>query len=132
MGRDRGEVEHAAQSRTAGVARPIVSFCAPRRVRAGPSACGGGVGHLSHPGAILYLAPIVEDALSEAFFHANFPHTHALLAARMRIEARKKAFIGVKDEIHSPSAPPMKRSGSENQTLRKIAPGHRSAGYVNS
>ena len=93
-------------------------------------AAGSGIYRTPWRSCISLLSSI--DALSEAFFHANSPQTHALLAARMRIEARKKAFIGVKDEIHSPSAPPMKRSGSENQTLQEIAPGHRSAGYVNS
>ena len=131
-------------------------------MRAGPSACGGGSGSADrkawdrhrkysncagqHAGGdippfcglgvsgIYRIAgrSCISLVSSKAFFHANSSHTQALLAERVRIEASKKAFIGVKNEIQIPSDPPTNRSSCENQMLQEIAPGHRSAGYVNS
>jgi len=104
----------------------------------------GVVEHLSDRVVIMYLGRIVEEAPSEVVFRdANHPYTRALLAEVPRIEARKRAFVGVQGEIPSPLSPPggchfhprcrhaMPRCSEARPVLREIAPGHRSACHLN-
>ena len=67
----------------------------------------GVVEHLSDRVVIMYLGRVVEEAPAEEVFRRpNHPYTKALLAEVPRIEARKRAFAGVKGEIPSPLNPP--------------------------
>ncbi|MCB4821809.1 ABC transporter ATP-binding protein [Roseicella aerolata] len=104
----------------------------------------GVVEHLSDRVVIMYLGRVVEEApAEEVFARPNHPYTRALLAEVPRIEARKRAFAGVKGEIPSPLNPPsgchfhprcpfaMERCKAERPALREIAPGHRSACHLN-
>jgi oligopeptide/dipeptide ABC transporter ATP-binding protein len=104
----------------------------------------GVVEHLSDRVVIMYLGRVVEEApAGEIFARANHPYTQALLAEVPRIDARKRAFAGVKGEIPSPINPPsgchfhprcpfaMERCRVERPALREIAPGHRSACHLN-
>ncbi|MBK1660469.1 ABC transporter ATP-binding protein [Paracraurococcus ruber] len=104
----------------------------------------GVVEHLSDRVVIMYLGRAVEEAPAEEVFrHPNHPYTRALLAEVPRIEARKRAFAGVKGEIPSPLAPPsgchfhprcplaFDRCRAERPALREVAPGHRSACHLN-
>ncbi|MBV1799114.1 ABC transporter ATP-binding protein [Siccirubricoccus sp. G192] len=104
----------------------------------------GVVEHLSDRVVIMYLGRVVEEApVAEIFQRANHPYTQALLAEVPRIDARKRAFAGVKGEIPSPINPPsgchfhprcpfaMERCRVERPALREIAPGHRSACHLN-
>jgi peptide/nickel transport system ATP-binding protein len=104
----------------------------------------GVVEHLSDRVVIMYLGRVVEEAPAEEVFRRpNHPYTQALLSEVPRIEARKRAFAGVKGEIPSPLNPPtgchfhprcpfaMERCRVERPTLRGIAPGHRSACHLN-
>jgi oligopeptide/dipeptide ABC transporter ATP-binding protein len=104
----------------------------------------GVVEHLSDRVVIMYLGRVVEEAPAEAVFRsANHPYTQALLSEVPRIDARKRAFAGVKGEIPSPLAPPsgchfhprcphaMARCRIERPALREIAPGRRSACHLN-
>ncbi|SDC19843.1 ABC transporter ATP-binding protein [Belnapia rosea] len=104
----------------------------------------GVVEHLSDRVVIMYLGRVVEEAPAEEVFrHPNHPYTKALLAEVPRIEARKRAFAGVKGEIPSPLNPPsgchfhprcpfaFDRCRIERPALKQIAPGHRSACHLN-
>ena len=104
----------------------------------------GVVEHLSDRVVIMYLGRVVEEAPSEEVFRKpNHPYTQALLAEVPRIEARKRAFAGVKGEIPSPLNPPsgchfhprcpfaFERCKVERPALRQIGPGHRSACHLN-
>ena len=104
----------------------------------------GVVEHLSDRVVIMYLGRVVEEAPTEAVFRRpNHPYTRALLAEVPRIEARKRAFSGVKGEIPSPLNPPpgchfhprcphaFERCRIERPALREVAPGHRSACHLN-
>src|SRR4029450_8354453 len=67
----------------------------------------GVVEHLSDRVVIMYLGRVVEAAPTEAGFRRpNHPYTQALLAEGPRIEARQRAFAGVKGETPSPLTPP--------------------------
>jgi len=104
----------------------------------------GVVEHLSDRVVIMYLGRVVEEAPSEEVFaRANHPYTKALLAEVPRIEARKRAFAGVKGEIPSPLNPPsgchfhprcpvaFDRCKVERPMLKTIGPAHRSACHLN-
>ena len=104
----------------------------------------GVVEHLSDRVVIMYLGRVVEEAPSEEVFRKpNHPYTQALLAEVPRIDARKRAFAGVKGEIPSPLNPPsgchfhprcpfaFERCKVERPALRQIGPGHRSACHLN-
>ncbi|NOG69188.1 ABC transporter ATP-binding protein [Roseicella sp. DB1501] len=104
----------------------------------------GVVEHLSDRVVIMYLGRVVEEAPAEEVFQRpNHPYTRALLAEVPRIEARKRAFSGVKGEIPSPLNPPpgchfhprcphaFERCRIERPALREVAPGHRSACHLN-
>jgi oligopeptide/dipeptide ABC transporter ATP-binding protein len=104
----------------------------------------GVVEHLSDRVVIMYLGRVVEEAPAEEVFRSpNHPYTQALLAEVPRIDARKRAFAGVKGEIPSPLNPPsgchfhprcpfaMERCRIERPALLEIAPGHRSACHLN-
>jgi oligopeptide/dipeptide ABC transporter ATP-binding protein len=92
----------------------------------------------------MYLGRVVEEAPSEEVFRRpNHPYTQALLSEVPRIDARKRAFAGVKGEIPSPLHPPtgchfhprcpfaMERCKVERPVLRQIGPTHRSACHLN-
>ncbi len=104
----------------------------------------GVVEHLSDRVVIMYLGRVVEEAPSEEVFRKpNHPYTQALLSEVPRIDARKRAFAGVKGEIPSPLNPPtgchfhprcpfaMERCKVERPALRQIGAGHRSACHLN-
>ncbi|MBL6454781.1 ABC transporter ATP-binding protein [Belnapia sp. T6] len=104
----------------------------------------GVVEHLSDRVVIMYLGRVVEEAPAEEVFrHPNHPYTKALLAEVPRIEARKRAFAGVKGEIPSPLNPPsgchfhprcpfaFDRCRVERPALKQVGPGHRSACHLN-
>ena len=104
----------------------------------------GVVEHLSDRVVIMYLGRVVEAAPAEAVFRRpNHPYTQALLAEVPRIEARKRAFAGVKGEIPSPLNPPsgchfhprcphaFDRCRVERPALKPVAPSHTSACHLN-
>ena len=104
----------------------------------------GVVEHLSDRVVIMYLGRVVEEAPAEEVFRRpNHPYTKALLAEVPRIEARKRAFAGVKGEIPSPLNPPsgchfhprcpfaFDRCRVERPALRQVGPAHRSACHLN-
>jgi peptide/nickel transport system ATP-binding protein len=104
----------------------------------------GVVEHLSDRVVIMYLGRVVEEAPSEEVFRRpNHPYTQALLAEVPRIEARKRAFAGVKGEIPSPLNPPsgchfhprcpfaFDRCRVERPALQQVGAGHRSACHLN-
>ena len=104
----------------------------------------GVVEHLSDRVLIMYLGRVVEAAPAEEVFRRpNHPYTQALLAEVPRIEARKRAFAGVKGEIPSPLNPPsgchfhprcphaFDRCRVERPALKPVAPGHTSACHLN-
>ena len=104
----------------------------------------GVVEHLSDRVLIMYLGRVVEAAPAEEVFRRpNHPYTRALLAEVPRIEARKRAFAGVKGEIPSPLNPPsgchfhprcphaFDRCRVERPALKPVAPGHTSACHLN-
>ena len=104
----------------------------------------GVVEHLSDRVVIMYLGRVVEEAPAEEVFRSpNHPYTKALLAEVPRIEARKRAFAGVKGEIPSPLNPPsgchfhprcpfaFERCRVERPALQQVGTGHRSACHLN-
>jgi peptide/nickel transport system ATP-binding protein len=104
----------------------------------------GVVEHLSDRVVIMYLGRVVEEAPAEEVFRRpNHPYTQALLAEVPRIEARKRAFAGVKGEIPSPLNPPsgchfhprcpfaFDRCRVERPALQQVGPAHRSACHLN-
>jgi peptide/nickel transport system ATP-binding protein len=104
----------------------------------------GVVEHLSDRVVIMYLGRVVEEAPAEEVFRSpNHPYTKALLAEVPRIEARKRAFAGVKGEIPSPLNPPsgchfhprcpfaFDRCRVERPALQQVGAGHRSACHLN-
>jgi peptide/nickel transport system ATP-binding protein len=104
----------------------------------------GVVRHLSDRVVIMYLGRVVEEGTSDELFEKpNHPYTVALLGEIPRLDTRKRVFVPVKGEIPSPFHPPsgchfhprcphaMARCRAEVPTLRKIAPGRRSACHLN-
>ena len=93
---------------------------------------------------VMYLGRVVESAPSaELFRRSNHPYTQALLAEAGKVEPKKRTFVPIKGEIPSPLDPPpgchfhprcphvMDRCRGEVPPLREIAPGHRSACFLN-
>jgi len=104
----------------------------------------GVVQHISNRVVIMYLGRVVESgATTELFAAPNHPYTQALLAEIGKVEPRKRAFVPVRGEIPSPLHPPpgchfhprcpyaMPRCGTDVPPLVEIAPGRRSACWLN-
>jgi len=93
---------------------------------------------------VMYLGRVVESAPSgELFAYPNHPYTIALLGEVGKIQPGKRTFVPIKGEIPSPLDPPrgchfhprcpfaMDKCRETAPPLREIAPGHRSACYLN-
>jgi peptide/nickel transport system ATP-binding protein len=104
----------------------------------------GVVRHLSDRVVIMYLGRVVESGDTESLFRApNHPYTQALLAEIPRLDTRRRTFVAIRGEIPSPLAPPpgchfhprcphaMARCREHRPALIEIAPGHRSACFLN-
>jgi len=105
----------------------------------------GVVKHISDRVMVMYLGRLVEEGpAGELFSTPNHPYTVALLSQVPRIEDRKAAYHPVKGEIPSPLDPPagchfhprcphaMPICREAAPKLVEIAPGRRSACYLNS
>ncbi len=104
----------------------------------------GVVQHISDRVEIMYLGRIVESGPTREIFAApNHPYTQALLAEVGKVEAKKRSYVPIRGEIPSPLAPPpgchfhprcphaMPRCAVEVPPLKEIAPGRRSACWLN-
>ncbi|RWJ60814.1 MAG: ATP-binding cassette domain-containing protein [Mesorhizobium sp.] len=104
----------------------------------------GVVEHVADRVAVMYLGRVVELTTTTNLFAApNHPYTRALLSDIPRLEARKRRFSGLKDELPSPLNPPAgchfhprcpfasERCQTERPALRQIAPAHYSACHLN-
>jgi peptide/nickel transport system ATP-binding protein len=104
----------------------------------------GVVRHVSDRVAVMYLGRIVESGpAGEIFAAPNHPYTRALLAEIGTIDPGKRRYAPIEGEIPSPLAPPpgchfhprcpyaMARCREAAPPLDEIAPGHRSACYLN-
>jgi peptide/nickel transport system ATP-binding protein len=104
----------------------------------------GVVRFISDRVVVMYLGRVVESApAGELFAYPNHPYTIALLAEVGRVQPGKRTFAPIKGEIPSPLDPPrgchfhprcpfaMDRCRDKAPPLREIAPGHRSACYLN-
>ncbi|MBK9116294.1 MAG: ABC transporter ATP-binding protein [Betaproteobacteria bacterium] len=104
----------------------------------------GVVRFISDRVVVMYLGRVVESAPSaELFAHPNHPYTQALLAEAGRVAPGKRTFVPIKGEIPSPLDPPsgchfhprcpraMERCRQAAPGLEEIAPGHRSACFLN-
>jgi len=104
----------------------------------------GVVKYISDRVVVMYLGRVVESAPSaELFAHANHPYTQALLAEVGRVTPGKRTFVPIKGEIPSPLDPPsgchfhprcphaMPKCRESAPPLVEIAPGHKSACYLN-
>ena len=93
---------------------------------------------------VMYLGRVVESAPSgELFAYPNHPYPIALLGEVGKIQPGKRTFVPIKGEIPSPLDPPrgchfhprcpfaMDKCRETAPPLREIAPGHRSACYLN-
>jgi peptide/nickel transport system ATP-binding protein len=93
---------------------------------------------------VMYLGRVVESAPSgELFAYPNHPYTIALLAEVGKVQPGKRTFVPIKGEIPSPLDPPrgchfhprcpfaMDKCRQSAPPLREIAPGHRSACFLN-
>jgi peptide/nickel transport system ATP-binding protein len=93
---------------------------------------------------VMYLGRVVESAPSgELFAYPNHPYTIALLAEVGKVLPGKRTFVPIKGEIPSPLDPPrgchfhprcpfaMDKCRQSAPPLREIAPGHRSACFLN-
>jgi peptide/nickel transport system ATP-binding protein len=105
----------------------------------------GVVQFISDRVVVMYLGRIVETAPSaELFARPNHPYTQALLAEVGRVEPRKRTFVPIKGEIPSPLDPPrgchfhprcphaMPICREQAPALAEVAPGHRSACWLNA
>jgi peptide/nickel transport system ATP-binding protein len=105
----------------------------------------GVVKFISDRVVVMYLGRVVESAPSaEIFTHANHPYTQALLAEAGKVTPVKRTFVPIKGEIPSPLDPPsgchfhprcphaMPRCAESVPPLLEIAPGHRSACFLNT
>jgi len=104
----------------------------------------GVVRHVSDRVVVMYLGRIVESGPADAIFPApNHPYTQALLAEVGKVEPKKRRFVPIRGEIPSPLSPPsgchfhprcphaMARCRETSPELVEIAPGRRSACYLN-
>ena len=93
---------------------------------------------------VMYLGRVVESApAAELFARPNHPYTQALLAEAGRVVPGKRTFVPIKGEIPSPLDPPpgchfhprcpqaQDRCRRAAPALEEIAPGHRSACFLN-
>ena len=93
---------------------------------------------------VMYLGRVVESApAAELFARPNHPYTQALLAEAGRVVPGKRTFVPIKGEIPSPLDPPpgchfhprcpqaQDRCRRAAPELEEIAPGHRSACFLN-
>ena len=104
----------------------------------------GVVRFISDRVVVMYLGRVVESGPSaELFAYPNHPYTIALLAEVGKVQPGKRTFVPIKGEIPSPLDPPrgchfhprcpfvMDRCRESPPPLREIAPGHRSACFLN-
>jgi peptide/nickel transport system ATP-binding protein len=104
----------------------------------------GVVRFISDSVVVMYLGRVVESSpSSELFAHPNHPYTQALLAEVGKVEPKKRTFVPIKGEIPSPLDPPsgchfhprcpyvMDKCRASAPPLVEIAPGHKSACYLN-
>ena len=104
----------------------------------------GVVRFISDRVVVMYLGRVVESAPSgELFSRPNHPYTIALLGEVGKVQPGKRTFVPIKGEIPSPLDPPrgchfhprcpfaMDKCRQSAPPLREIAPGHRSACYLN-
>jgi peptide/nickel transport system ATP-binding protein len=104
----------------------------------------GVVRFISDRVVVMYLGRVVESAPSaELFAHPNHPYTQALLAEVGKVTPGKRTFVPIKGEIPSPLDPPsgchfhprcphaMDKCRAAAPALVEIAPGHRSACFLN-
>lgn len=104
----------------------------------------GVVRFISDRVVVMYLGRVVESAPSgELFAYPNHPYTIALLGEVGKVQPGKRTFVPIKGEIPSPLDPPrgchfhprcpfvMDRCRESAPPLREIAPGHRSACFLN-
>ncbi len=104
----------------------------------------GVVRFISDRVVVMYLGRVVESAPSaQLFSHPNHPYTKALLAEAGKVEPKKRQFVPIKGEIPSPLHPPpgchfhprcvyaMDKCKEAVPPLVEIAPGHRSACFLN-
>jgi peptide/nickel transport system ATP-binding protein len=104
----------------------------------------GVVRFISDRVVVMYLGRVVESApADEIFARPNHPYTIALLGEVGKIQPGKRTFVPIKGEIPSPLDPPrgchfhprcpfaMDKCREAAPPLREIAPGHRSACYLN-
>ena len=104
----------------------------------------GVVRFISDRVVVMYLGRVVESAPSaELFAHPNHPYTQALLAEAGRVTPGKRTFVPIAGEIPSPLDPPpgchfhprcpraMDRCRRAAPELEEVAPGHRSACFLN-
>ena len=104
----------------------------------------GVVRFISDRVVVMYLGRVVESApAAELFARPNHPYTQALLAEAGRVVPGKRTFVPIKGEIPSPLDPPpgchfhprcpqaQDRCRRAAPALEEIAPGHRSACFLN-
>ena len=104
----------------------------------------GVVRFISDRVVVMYLGRVVESApAAELFARPNHPYTQALLAEAGRVVPGKRTFVPIKGEIPSPLDPPpgchfhprcpqaQDRCRRAAPELEEIAPGHRSACFLN-
>ena len=104
----------------------------------------GVVRFISDRVVVMYLGRVVESAPSaELFSRPNHPYTIALLAEVGKVQPGKRTYVPIKGEIPSPLDPPrgchfhprcpfaMDKCREAAPPLVEIAPGHRSACYLN-
>jgi len=104
----------------------------------------GVVRFISDRVVVMYLGRVVESAPSaELFSHPNHPYTIALLAEVGKVQPGKRTYVPIKGEIPSPLDPPrgchfhprcpfaMDKCREAAPPLVEVAPGHRSACYLN-
>jgi peptide/nickel transport system ATP-binding protein len=104
----------------------------------------GVVRFISDRVVVMYLGRVVESAPSaELFARPNHPYTIALLAEVGKVVPGKRTFVPIKGEIPSPLDPPrgchfhprcpfvMDKCREAAPPLVEIAPGHRSACFLN-
>ena len=104
----------------------------------------GVVRFISDRVVVMYLGRVVESApAGHLFANPNHPYTIALLGEAGKVQPGKRTFVPIKGEIPSPLDPPpgchfhprcpfaMDKCREAAPPLREIAPGHRSACFLN-